>query len=252
MILGIGVIVVFLIIIIWAISSNDKDEILKETYMKNNNIPTNANNIAYYELNKQQFQKNYFMGSHGELISGKNSYLWRDTNSIIICNAITLINIKNDYKNIVEKTIIPIANIKFYTRDGEYRVDNIVEGGGVSITGAIVGGVIAGGVGTVLAGRKKTTTTQKEVDNRRTYLYYVEDNQDKRIVFTSKSYDILLELIPNKDFGFIEKNKILESSTPKENNSIYNDIEQLANLKDKGILTQEEFNEKKIALLEKI
>lgn len=35
-------------------------------------------------------------------------------------------------------------------------------------------------------------------------------------------------------------------------NNVYKDIEQLANLKDKGILTEEEFNEKKRVLLEKI
>lgn len=35
-------------------------------------------------------------------------------------------------------------------------------------------------------------------------------------------------------------------------NNVYKDIEQLANLKDKGILTEEEFDEKKRVLLEKI
>lgn len=60
-----------------------------------------------------------------------------------------------------------------------------------------------------------------------------------------------------KDTEHIEKNKIVEINNSQEFNepqekNVYKDIEELARLKDKGILTEEEFTEKKKILLDKI
>lgn len=238
------IIVGFVSIIWWSVSSNEKDEQRKSVYHKNNNIPKDTDRVFCTEFNGNKLEK------HLEI--------WKDDNCIKLCDSfINYIIDKENFNKIVEKTIISIESIKFFTRDGEYRVDNIVEGGGVNLTGAIVGGVIAGGAGAIVGGRKKVTTTTKEIDERKTYLYYKENNEEKRLVLFSESYDVLLKLIPNKDFGYIEKNKIVESSNTEQSNetkenTVYKDIEELARLKDKGVLTEEEFNEKKKVLLKKI
>lgn len=64
---------------------------------------------------------------------------------------------------------------------------------------------------------------------------------------------MLLKLIPEKDMSYIENNKVIESDGIQNDNvNAYKDIEKLAELRDKGILTEDEFNHKKQLLLDKI
>ncbi|NRT88873.1 SHOCT domain-containing protein [Clostridium beijerinckii] len=244
-------IVIFIFIIMGLIASSSGKEKIEniKLYNERNKIPINSKMIGCIELNSEKYQTKAQYGN--KMLLGRLFNIWKEENRIILCESF---NINKPKDLIAVKTIIPIENIKFFTREGEYRVDNIVQGGGVNFKGAIVGGVIAGEAGAILAGREKITTTQKEVDKRQTYLYYIDNNQEKRIVFFSESYDLLLELIPNKEIGYIEKHKIVEfkKSNDTQEKSIYKDIEELSNLKDKGILTEEEFTEKKKMLLEKI
>ena len=248
-------IILFVVSLMANLSAKEKREETKNdlaTYVQRNNIPSDSKTIGCVELNGKVYHTKD--RQRNKLLDGRLFNVWKEQNKIILCESFYWDN-PRDF--VSEKTIIPIDNIKFFTREGEYRVDNIVEGGGVNLKGAIVGGVIAGDAGAVLGGREKITTKQKEVDKRQTYLYYIQDNQEKRIVLFSEGYDTLLELIPNKDFSYIEKNKIVESSNTSQSNetkenTVYKDIEELAKLKDKGILTEEEFTEKKKILLEKI
>lgn len=248
----------------------DQVEVKKEKYYEENNIPDNAYLIRC--TNKIV---------EGMPIEGKwNVFLWKEDNIINLCG-------QNESDGI-RKIEIPIENIKYYDRNGDYRVDTVTEGGGISWGKAIVGGIIGvvigwfvGGlmdsysdvsnfrifthstvystvltiigllVGLLLAGRNKTITKNNEIDNRKTSLYYLEDNEDKKMVFTSKTYGVLLKLIPEKEMSYIENNKILKDDDLK-NDNVYRDIEKLSELKDKGILTEEEFSVKKQLLLDKI
>ncbi len=240
------IIIAIIVFIVVGVSSSKKLKEELDLYNKKNNIQNDPKFVTCIELNEQELNTQ----SNGVTTRGKNFNIWKENNSINLCKTLYA---NNKINTIVDKYIIPINDIKFFTRNGEYRVDNIVNGGGVNLTGAIVGGVVAGGVGAILGGREKIKTTTKELDKRLTYLYYSENNENKRMVFTSRDYDILLELMPNKDIEFIENNKIIESqNSTQENNNIYEDIEQLSKLKDKGILTEIEFNEKKRILLDKI
>ncbi|MFW2487571.1 SHOCT domain-containing protein [Clostridium chromiireducens] len=191
--------------------------------------------------------------------------LWKDKNNLNFCGTYDCISVR--------KLKIPIENIQFYTREGDCRVETITEGGDISIGNAIVGGIIGfiigivvgffiGGVisafvgliaGVFFTGKGKITTSSKEIDNRRTCLNYLENNENKRMVFTSKGYDEFLKLVPQKELKYIENNKIVESDKTQGNNdNVYKDIERLAELKDKGILTEDEFKHKKQLLLDKI
>lgn len=221
----------------------------KKIYFEENNIAENADILCCTNIIVKEVP-----------IEGNwNVYLWKEDNIINFCGASELDGIR--------KREIPIGNIKYYDRTGDYRINTVTEGGGVNIGNAIIGGIVgaiigailmgvmgmivAFGIGALLAGRNKTITKNKEIDNRKTYLYYSEDNEDKKMVFTSKAYEVLLKLIPEKEMSYIENNKIIKLSD-LQNDNVYMDIEKLSGLKDKGILTEEEFNSKKQLLLDKI
>lgn len=224
-------------------NSKEKNKLINDKnkeYHKRYNISHNYNVINCNNIN-------------GEVIN-ESLYMWENNNNL---NFISSNYLEEEKRILRELLSIPIDNIIFYAMEGDYRIDNIVEGGGISLSGAIIGGVIAGNVGAVLGGRKKITTTQKTVDERQTYLYYKENGEMRYIVFNQYVYETLRKLYPYKDIKFLEKKKIAESSNTEplnkmEENTIYKDIEELTKLKDKGILTENEFNEKKKILLEKI
>lgn len=134
-------------------------------------------------------------------------------------------------------------------------VRHIITFGGGSYFTLIVelGAIIGFFIGALLSGIKKLIIRNNGTDIRKTYLNYIENNEKKHMIFVSKDYDTLLKLIPEKEMSYIKNNNILKSGKyEKDNNSIYKDIEGLAKLRDKGILTEEEFNNKKQILLDKI
>jgi len=218
-------------------------------YRSDNNIPENADLCCCTNITVEE-----------ELVDRKwNVFIWKDNDVLYLCG---------EYDGI-RKIGVPVENVQFYTRKGDYRIESVTEGGGVNIGNAIIGGIVgaiigailmgtigmivAFGIGALLAGREKTITKNKEIDNRKTYLNYFENNENKRMVFTSYGYEILSKLIPEKEISYFENNKIVESDKSiNTSNNIYRDIEKLAELKEKGILTEEEFNEKKQLLLDKI
>jgi hypothetical protein len=210
------------------------------------------------------------------IIEGKwNVFVWKDDDTFNFCGSN-----ENDE---IKRTTLPIKDIKYYTRKGDYKVETTTKGGGVNFVRAIIIGLVcafigsmigdfidvinfriftSSGLSTILAiilfvlgvllgGKNKMITINKEIDNRKTYLYYFEDGKNKQIVFTSNAYDELMKLIPEKEMSYIENNKILDSGKT-QNDTIYTDIEKLAELRDKSILTEEEFNKKKQSLLDKI
>lgn len=231
-----------------------KEEIFQK-YRHDNNIPENANVCICTNIIKEN-----------KPIEGKwKVFIWRDFDCIYICGAII--------EEKISKITIPIDNIKFYTRKGEIKTTTVTKGGDINIGNAILGGIcgliiggiigifILGGVsafvgllaGVFLAGKEKITTTNEELDNRKTYLNYLVEDKNEQILFSSPDYKILYELIPEKDMDYVENNKIIEADKSKNiNEDIYKDIEKLAELRDKGILTEEEFNQKKQVLLDRI
>ncbi|KMT21514.1 SHOCT domain-containing protein [Clostridium cylindrosporum] len=161
----------------------------------------------------------------------------------------------------VPKVEIPIDQITTFQIQGDmYTETNIsggeIKGGGSSIGGAVAGAVLAGGVGAVVGSRKKIegtpiTSETNIVDNRETILEFY-NNEDKLsyIFLDNNAYKILLKLIPEKEINF-NKHRI-ESNNTNSSNNVYDEIKKLAELKDQGIITEEEFNEKKQELLKRI
>lgn len=113
----------------------------------------------------------------------KDICIWKGNNAIIyICSSLEYIIkhrfifandnelddfIANDNLNIFFKQLV-IDNILFYKVEGEiitstYTTGGTVKGGGSSLTGAIVGGALAGDVGAIIGSRKKSKSNQYQL-----------------------------------------------------------------------------------------
>jgi hypothetical protein len=203
-----------------------------------------------------------YNGGFAELLETKNC-LWLDDNNLCFFPATPP---DTDEPSNVNKIIlykIPIDNIEYYATKGEVIHENKISGGGgggSSIGGAIVGGVIAGEAGAIIGSRKETTPIKSELithDTRKTFLNFYDDNHIKHSMFFDfEDYNIFYELIPEKAYNIvsaIKTNNIINKVVNKNITAdITNQIKELAKLKDEGLLTEEEFTEKKKLLLDRI
>jgi len=203
-----------------------------------------------------------YKGGYANILEG-DSYLWIDD------NALRLFPTKPpelDTPSKISKIAmfeIPVDKIEYFATRGDVIHENKISGGGgggSSVGGAIIGGVIAGGAGAVVGSRKSINPIKSELithDTRETFLNFYDDNNNKcSIVLEYQDYSILNELLPEKSHDIvnaIKTNSIL-SKAVEENKSanIADQIRELAKLRDDGILTDEEFAEKKKLLLDKI
>jgi len=157
---------------------------------------------------------------------------------------------------------IPINDIEYFKCGGEVHYEDkiIGTGGGANIGGAIVGGIIAGGVGAIVGGRQAIDIKSEHVkhDDRRVTL----KSKTRLLVIdnSTNAFDILNELFPEKEYGFIQEKKRQEligvsypvATSATVNLSIPDQIRELAKLKEEGILTEDEFTAKKAELLGKM
>jgi hypothetical protein len=163
----------------------------------------------------------------------------------------------------VETVKIPINQIEYFSKSGQVFRDTIISGGGgggSTIGGAIVGGVVAGGVGAIIGSRGKMKAIKSEVvihDTRETLLnYFDEKNERQTIFFGEEAYQVLKDIIPEKEYDFVNllnsEEMIRKHSSQKDNMSITVQIRELKKLQMEGIITEQEFTEKKQILLDKI
>lgn len=157
---------------------------------------------------------------------------------------------------------IPVEQIEYFSKSGDVFRENKITGGGgggSTIGGAVVGGLIAGEVGAVIASRKKVNEIKSELithDTRETFLNYFDNGERHSLFFDIDAYQIFNDWIPEKEYNIVNtvksseiiKNQIIISSQK----SVTDQLRELAKLRDDGIITENEFNEKKKQLLDKI
>jgi len=145
----------------------------------------------------------------------------------------------------------------FYTKDGNISYTNKIlnDGKGVSVSGAIAGGLIAGDAGAIIgAGKdahkiKSVTETHDEVH---TFIYYGKDNKNVKIadVKGQKFYAHILQILPSKEYNYV-KNATLDS-TLKENDSAKDSLIKLKDLYDSGLIDETEYKTKKEEILHQL
>lgn len=117
-----------------------------------------------------------------------------------------------------------------------------IENKGISLGKAVVGGVLFGGAGAILGGLMGTSKKNEEV-----VLLIKYKGEEVFLVLSPISLGALQKIMPEKQARPARQTNIQGS---KSNQSIdYNELEQLAQLRDKGIITDDEFNLKKKQIL---
>lgn len=94
-------------------------------------------------------------------------------------------------------------------------------------------------------------------DNRNTILYFFDDRYVRqKLVFKFYAFDIFNELFPEKSFNAvntIKEHSLLDKiKKEKETLNIPDRIRELSKLKNEGIITEKEFQDKKKEMLSKI
>jgi hypothetical protein len=103
---------------------------------------------------------------------------------------------------------IKIDDIDYYLVTGSLRTEQVVSGGGSSLTGAIVGGIVAGGVGAVIGSRKKIKSKSVEKDDRKLVLVYRQGKKVIKEPFPYRSYIGIFEsLLPEKEHTYVSTKK---------------------------------------------
>lgn len=90
---------------------------------------------------------------------------------------------------------ISLSSIVAFEQIGDVHYTTDVSGGGSSLTGAIIGGVIAGGAGAIIGSRQAVTSSTREIDDRATVLKYRAGGQICQILFMHDDYYLLSDLI---------------------------------------------------------
>ncbi len=203
---------------------------LNDKMKREHNIPKNAIKIRYY-------------GGYKKKLSRK-IYYWASLSSIFFNDPKTDSAIKINKYDIISFNTIGKYNVSQKISGGQ------VSGGGVSLGGAVVGGIIAGPVGAIIGGRKKVKSepirTENVVkDTRSVVLYFNAYNSNQKMVLDYALYKELCNICPGK-------NTDTRRTTTQSQDDIPTQIKKLANLKEQGILTKEEFEKKKAELLAKM
>jgi hypothetical protein len=152
---------------------------------------------------------------------------------------------------------IAYSNIVYYEKIGDvqYTAQVNATGGGSSIKGAVIGGVIAGGAGAIIGSRNKInvkTSTQTH-DTRETVIYY--EKEDGAVYSYSlpgfNLYDYLLQRIPEKDMKYMNLIHNKRNNTVEILN-IEKRLEKLKNLLENGLISESEYEDKRKSILENI
>lgn len=154
-------------------------------------------------------------------------------------------------------SVIPIENIKYFAKDGDISYETQITGGGgggSSVKGAVIGGVIAGGAGSVIGSRQKTNEIKSETlthDTRKTILKYYENNALQSVEYLIEFFDIFEELIPDKEYNIVVAKESLKSNSINNDfsNNVKDKLRQLNDFKLEGLITEEEYITKKQELL---
>lgn len=158
--------------------------------------------------------------------------------------------------------VLPIFEIAedeflYYARKDLYNRSGLQgSSGGLDYGRAVAGDLLFGESGAVVPSYKsKVNANTTELEKRETVLYYMYKNEVFDACFEKEAYDILKELLPCDESILIYRlskmypGKADEIFHMNENltsagDDINSKFEKLTNLKEKGIITDEEFTEK--------
>lgn len=170
------------------------------------------------------------------------------------------INIENSVKYCEEnaKLInINVPDIVYFKTVGDVSYVTNVESTGINVKGAAIGAAVAGDAGAIIGSRPKITSKVEEKDNRFVELKYKDNGTIKTLEFDYMALSIFRNLFPEKEFEYVNfKSENLEEKDVTNDTtttlSLEEKFEKLKSLKNSGLITEEEFSDKKKELLKQI
>lgn len=151
---------------------------------------------------------------------------------------------------------VPINSILYFEEAGELHKYATVSGGGTSLKGALLGYAVAEDVGAIIGSREPIKTTVVSEDDRRVELIYKDkDGNIKNLEFTHDAYQIFKKLLPSKELRRManlkvsKKQKKVSGKKTKEFQEAKEKLEQLQEMKNEGLITENEFTEQKKKIL---
>lgn len=155
----------------------------------------------------------------------------------------------------VKLTSINISDIIYFKSVGDISYTTSIESTGTNVKGAVIGAAIAGDAGAVIGSRPQIKSKMEKIDNRNVELKYKDDGAIKTLRFAYAALDIFRDIFPEKEYEYAEfKPESLDEKDSKTviNSTLEEKFEKLRNLKNAGLITEEEFSDKKKELLKQL
>ena len=155
------------------------------------------------------------------------------------------------HKNMRRLFSISIEDIIVFNNSGQALAKVTGGGGGSSITGALIGNAVFGPIGALIGSRKKTKIETVVNDQRRVVLSFFDSGEVVNLSFGWEGDEIFNNLIPEKncDVVMTKNEESANNVNSKDTNLKYDNLKKIADLKDNGILTEEEYQKEKKKIL---
>lgn len=198
--------------------------------------------------------ENIFLTAYNGSRTHTLHYIWEDGKRLIFCDY----DLNQGERAFSDNMLtIPFDEILFYTKDGNVSYSNkiINEGKNISVSGAIVGGLIAGDAGAIIGAGKDANKIQNVTvthDEVHTFIYYNVGNDCVKIadVKGQKFYTYVLQLLPHKEYNYVKN--LNSDTTVSDSESVKEALKKLKDLYDNGLIDDSEYKTKKEELLSKI
>lgn len=180
-------------------------------------------------------------------------YQWDDGKRIIFCNDALNQGNRPFTDNML---VIPFDDIMFYTKDGNISYTNeiINAGKNISVSGAIMGGLIAGEAGAIIGAGKDANKIQNVTvthDDVHTFIYYNAGYNCVKIadVKGQRFYTYMLQLLPHKEYNYVNNST---PNTKDSSASVKDSLKKLKDLYESGLIDDAEYKAKKEQLLNQL
>jgi len=192
----------------------------------------------------------------GKLKNGTEYFVWTDAYE-------TFNFLENNTRKIIDGTALfeklNPNDFLYYRITGEehYALDVHEEKRDLKMGELVAASSIGGYIGLamvekIIKGSVKTDV--KHIDNRFTEIVLRKDNNYELCIFEKVTlYNVLQKIIPEKHIDFVRMQKMKMQVEGKEKQqSVADKFMELKQLLDNGLITQEEYNEKRARILDKI
>lgn len=167
----------------------------------------------------------------------KSFYIWKKGNNLYLQEVNTQ-SVEKNHNNIC----LSVNDILFFEISEEKLTDDeLLEF--IKSNHSNTKRPIARKIETIIKDKEKANYISQ---NKKIYVYYLDNKQPKAISLISKNYNTLKNLIPDKELRYLEENK------DKNSDDIIQIIKELHALKENDIISEAEFSKHKERLLEKI